>query len=620
MKNREYTIINVYTQANGEKIAVSMLHKTKKGYYEEIKPTAAVEKYGKIEGEINSYWGKLPVVLVPVEQFAALKKEYDVIEYRGPVDRTRIKESKPRPDAMALKLYKAFAADAAAPRRLDTDGYPVEITVDGYRFQSGNGENLLKALKREYNFTKSDIAAAYALTLDNAADDAAEQPAAPVVDVPAADEPDPDAIGEIVTIPANQKNAAAPLIQAAKETGHLIICSVPKAEQPAAPVVEDIAAAVDAHFADMVANAPAAVYTEARAAGIITENEMKNAIYAPAADEQPTAAPSIKNADTPSRQKTAADDFIETGAYPIWYNTELECTSGNGVDFKVVSWGRKQVKVEYYDGQRRIYKVREFIDSVECGNIIVSAPYDTEYMVMLKRKQQPTEQQPAADPAPALTDADVLAAAARIKSNYEAIKQQAAADAYADAITAYCAALEEPAVPAWAPEVITLTPCPAWDDTPAADEQPAPAPRARRRLNIAPRLSRWLHPARWVAVTFVVCLMSGLLLGMNTSTAADAPAAADDIAAVYELAPVTITAAAVTDAPAADAVTPSNEKTASDIAAVTDAPAAADAVTPSSEKTVSDIAAVTDAPAAADAHGLTICAGTAWAYTMMIWA
>jgi hypothetical protein len=511
MKNREYTIIKVYTQANGEKIAVSMLHKTKKGYYEEIKPTAAVEKYGKIEGEIVSYWGKLPVVLVPVEQFAALKKEYEIIEYRGPVECTRIRESKPRPDAAALKLYKVFAADAAAPQE---DAY---ITVDGYRFPSGAGEYLLKALKREYTFTKSDIAAAYALTLDNAAADAAEQPAAPVVDAPAAD----------AVTPANQKN----------ET-------------------------------------------------------------------------------TPANQKTAADEYIETGAFPVWYNSQLECTSGNGVDFKVVSWGRKQVKVEYYDGQRRIYKVQDFINSVENGSIIVSAPYDAEYMAMLKRKQQ----QPAA-----LTDADVLAAAARIKSNYEAMKQQAAADAYADAITAYCDTLEEPAAPAWVPEIITITPCPAWDDTPAADELPAPAPRHRRRLNIAPRLSRWLHPARWVAVAFAVCLLSGLLLGMNTSTAADTDAAADGIAAVYELHPVTVTAAA----------TPANQKTASDITTAT-APAAADAVNPSNQKTASDLATAS-APAADDAgslttapvanglqptppDGLTICAGTVWAYTMMNWA
>lgn len=461
--------------------------------------------------------------------------------------------------------------------------------VDGYTI--GCADAVLKLMKKEgitpaavdraRKKMKKQQPAPAAPVADAPADDV---PAAPVADAPAADEPDPDAIGEIVTIPANQKNAAAdaaeqpaaPLVQAAKETGHLIVCSVPKAEQPAAPVVD-----------------------------------------APAADAVTPA--NQKTETTPANQKTAADEYIETGAFPVWYNTQLECTSGNGVDFKVVSWGRKQVKVEYYDGQRRIYKVRDFINSVENGNIIVSAPYDAEYMAMLKRKQQ----QPAA-----LTDADVLTAAARIKESYEAMKQQATADAYADAITAYCAALEEPAAPAWAPEVITVTPCPVWDDTPAADA--APAPRHRRRLNIAPRLSRWLHPARWVAVTFVVCLLSGLLLGMNTSTAADAPAAAaDDIAAVYELHPVIITAA-LTDAPAA----PSPVKKLAAPSPVKNA--AANAVTLPNQKTASDIATAT-APAADDADslttapaanglqptppdGLTICAGTAWAYTMMNWA
>lgn len=583
MKNREYTIISVYTQANGEKIAVSMLHTTKKGYFETTKPTAAVEKYGKIEGEINSYWGKLPVVLVPVEQFAALKKEYEIIEYRGPVECTRIRESKPRPDAAALKLYKVFAADAAAPRRLDADGYPVEITVNGYRFQSGNGESLLKALKREYNFTKSDIAAADALTLDNTAADTAEQPAAPVVDTPAANDTKP---------------AAAPLIQAAKETGHLIICSVPKAEQPAAPVVEDIAAAVDAHFADMVANAPA--------------------------DDSPT--PSSQKTETPPASQKTAEQLeteriekvitdYECGIYPRWYVKNLHCESDYFFNCDVISWGRKQIKVKNLEtGKNKIFPYDWFIRVVERGKYIVSMPYDAEYMAILKHKQQ----QPAA-----LTDADVLAAAARIKSNYDAMKQQAAADTFADAITAYCAALEQPAAPVWSPEVIILKEQPA---APAVDA--APAPRHRRRMNIAPRLSRWLHPARWVAVAFVVCLLSGFLLGMNTSTAADA--AADDIAAVYELHPVTVTAEAVTDAPAtpspakklaapspvknvvADAVTLPGQKTADDMATAT-APAADDA------DSLTTTPAALLAPAA-DADGLTICAGTAWAYTMMNWA
>ena len=190
----------------------------------------------------------------------------------------------------------------------------------------------------------------------------------------------------------------------------------------------------------------------------------------------------------------------------------------------------------------------------------------------------PTEQKTAP------TDAEVMETAARIRANYEAMKA----------------------------------------DIEAEVEQP----RRRRRLNIATRLSRWLHPARWVAVAFVVCLLSGLLLGMNTSTAADA--AADDIAAVYELHPVTVTAAAVTDAPAA----PSPVKKLATLPTVKNA--AADAVTLSRQKTADDIAtatapaaddadSLTTAPAAplapaADADGLTICEGTPWAYTMMNWA
>jgi hypothetical protein len=111
---------------------------------------------------------------------------------------------------------------------------------------------------------------------------------------------------------------------------------------------------------------------------------------------------------------------------------------------------------------------------------------------------------------------------------------------------------------------------------------------------------------------------------MNTSTAAD------DIAAVYELHPVTVTASSLTDAPAA----PAPVKKLAAPAPVKNA--AADAVTLPNQKTVPDIAtatapaadnadSLTTAPAAplapsTDADGLTICAGTAWAYTMMNWA
>jgi len=596
MKNTEYLIINVYTQANGEKIAVSMLHKTKKGYCEQIKPTAAVEKYGKIEGEINSFWGKLPVVLVPVEQFAALKKEYEIIEYRGPVECTRIRESKPRPDAMALKLYKAFAADAAAPQ---VDAY---ITIDGYRFPSGAGEYMLKALKREYNFTKSDIAAADALTLDNAATDATEQPAAPVVDAPA------DAT----------EQPAAPLVQAAKETGHLIVCSVPKAEQPAAPVVD--APAVDAVTpSNQKTDTPTIKKPKQYADyyGAIVE-------VLEAGNEKETTLIKIKGGamlrvENYSLKPTTA----KKTTLPDWLKVDGMFKEGEST-FTITRVGSRNFDAYETNGNgcycdAAINSLLHQLSQPNYnGNLIIPLPPCPVDDAPVADTLTVTAEQPAA-----LTDADVLAAAARIKENYEAMKQQAAADAYADAITAYCAALDEPAAPAWAPEVITITPCPAWDDMPAADA--APAPR-RRRLNIAPRLSRWLHHARWVAVAFFMCLLSGLLLGMNTSTAADADAAAGDIAAVTD--------APTTPSPVKKLAAPSPVKKLATPSPVKKA--AADAVTLPGQKTASALATAT-APAAADADslttapaanglqptppdGLTICAGTAWAYTMMQWA
>ena len=136
---------------------------------------------------------------------------------------------------------------------------------------------------------------------------------------------------------------------------------------------------------------------------------------------------------------------------------------------------------------------------------------------------------------PAITESTIIEQAARIKAAHETLKAEAereqAAAAFAEAITAYCEELSRPEPLAWEPETIIIP----FEPRPAAEVE---QPRRRHRLNLRPRLSRWLHPARWVAVAFVVCLLSGLLLGMNTSTAAD------DIAAAYELAPVTVTAEA----------------------------------------------------------------------------
>lgn len=232
----------------------------------------------------------------------------------------------------------------------------------------------------------------------------------------------------------------------------------------------------------------------------------------------------------------------------------------------------------------------------------------------------------------AFNDAVILAQAARIKSNYEAMKQQAAAEAFADAITAYCAAMEEPAAPAWAPEIITVTPCPVWDDTPAVDAAPAP-----RRRRFAPRLRPVLRRLGRVAAVVLPLLIVALFMGASTGSTASAPAAvttcqasAATVAQVVELPALTVTASSLTTAPAApspvkklaapspvkkaaaDAVTLPNQKTASALATAT-APAADDADS------------LTTAPAAdglqpTPPDGLTICAGTPWAYTMMNWA
>lgn len=254
---------------------------------------------------------------------------------------------------------------------------------------------------------------------------------------------------------------------------------------------------------------------------------------------------------------------------------------------------------------------------------VVPQPEDPAQCTMIFEAENPTEQKPEpTEQKTAPTDAEVLETAARIRANYESMKAEAereqAAAAFAEAITAYCEELSRPEPLAWEPETIIIP----FEPRPAAEVE---QPRRRHRLNLRPRLSRWLHPARWVAVAFIVCLLSGLLLCMNTSTAA-----ADDIAAAYDLAPVTITAEAPdtfieneapslieNEAPAPSpvkklAALSTVKKAATDIATAT-APTADDADSPTT-------APATATPPAADADGLTICEGTPWAYTMMNWA
>ena len=169
-------------------------------------------------------------------------------------------------------------------------------------------------------------------------------------------------------------------------------------------------------------------------------------------------------------------------------------------------------------------------------------------------------------------------------------------------------------------------------EPPAVVTVSAPYPPAPRRRRFAPRLRPVLRRLGRVAAVVLPLLIVALFIGASTDSTASAPAAdaAEQVAQVVELPAVTVTAAAVTDAPAApspvkklaapspvkkaaaDAVTLPNQKTASDIATAT-APAADDADS------------LTTAPAAdglqpTPPDGLTICAGTAWAYTMMNWA
>ena len=242
-----------------------------------------------------------------------------------------------------------------------------------------------------------------------------------------------------------------------------------------------------------------------------------------------------------------------------------------------------------------------------------------------KTEPNPAEQKPAA-----ATDADVLATAARIRANYEAMQadieaeREQAAAAFAEAITAYCDELSRPEPLAWEPETIIVPFVPR----PAAEVEQQP--RRRHRLNLRPRLSRWLNPVRWVAVVLACCIAAGLLIGASGSHAAADDAAAEVVAQVVELQAVTVTAEApqalieekpqalIEDEPSAPSpvkklAAPSPVKNVAEAAECSSQKTDA-ADSPAGEKTASPMAT------ASDSHGLTICAGTAWAYTMMNWA
>ena len=240
----------------------------------------------------------------------------------------------------------------------------------------------------------------------------------------------------------------------------------------------------------------------------------------------------------------------------------------------------------------------------------------------------PADATPAA---PVVTDADILATAARIKNNYEAMQADIeAANQAAEAAPLPSDMPEPDTTPLYSAADVDAMIEAATADTYTADEVAAMVAdavaqeRARHRRRPAPRL-RPIFRRLWRVAAVVVPLV---VLAMLTASTADdnsrqapaagavamTPAAALPVAVdadtlqVVELPPVTVTAPR----------TPASQKTASTVAdaSPTDEPTAD---TPASQKTDADTLPDTLQPDS-QPHGLTICAGTAWAYTMMNWA
>ena len=638
MKNKENTIVKVYTQADNKKIAISMLL-NKKDYYGRFngKPDAdAVSVFGDVSGVVVSLWGKLPVVLVSIEQFNKLAKQYNVIEYAGPVTGSGVREKKPRPDAAALKLYKILSdiENKCAAGVLDR---LTAVNIDGYKIKPKDAADLLKKLKSAFQFTAADTAAALAMVIDTPADaEPAEQPAA-VADTPA------PAV-EVAEVAAD----APALVQAAKETGHLIICSVPKATPAPAPEVaapvEDIEAAVEAHFADMVANAPA--------------------------DDMPADAVEIipeLSADIPAAPVKNKKEFAEYNGFIVEVLRSWDDNENDPVVIKLKGGARTTVaadKLQPTTAKKTALPAwmipgaivdvksalrpdaepsRHTIESIGTTTVYYTDGYKSmlnyliDYGAPVEQLPEPPAvvvvDMPADAPAPevaAVTDADIYAAAARIRANYEAMQadieadKQRAADMFADAITAYCESIEPPAAPRWEPETIIITPV-------YKDAEPTPAPIHRRRLSL-PRLRPAFRRLLRVAAVVLPLLVFALLTASSQTAAAPADAAA---VAVAEAAPLVADAVADTVvycagelppvevcAPRTPAgqkcCTPSRSKNAVAVADTTAGQKTASRYTPSGQKTAPD--AVADAPQPdSQPHGLTICAGTAWQYTMMNW-
>ena len=638
-----------------------------------------------------------PCYLMPAKMAKLLKPE----EYRpAPTGGSSPAEPKSRPDAATMALYWLLTEAAAF-----ADAEPQRVFENGqYKLIAKEAPGMFKRLKREFNITKADLKT-YPPTVAPAPVQDQQQPepaAAPVADAAAVvftDSMD-DAIeartSEAVTLPDWAVDGVRCVYDSRDDgkltgtaarfhwsaVGHCWLCDFTSGHtsiigalvERMTPVpVEDIEAAVVAHLEDLAANAPA----DDPAADILRAGiETGKVIICSVPKAEPTTPTSEKTEPTPAPVKKPkefaeyhgaivevvehreSDAIIKykygagglanyedlkpttakKTALPEWLQSFCILETKSGI-FRLDAVGQKNMHYYRPDGFYYSSSVARFIDSY--GHTVKNWHIDPEFA--------PEETEPDPDaigeiettPAEqknAPTDAEVMETAARIRANYEAMQadieaeREQAAAAFAEAITAYCEELSRPEPLAWEPETIIIP----FEPRPAAEVE---QPRRRHRPNLRPRLSRWLHPARWVAVAFVVCLLSGLLLGMNTSTAADA--AADDIAAAYALAPVTVTAEAPDTFIEDKAPRLIEDKAPRLIEDKAPAPApvknaAADAVTLPGQKTASDIAtatapaadnadSLTTAPAAplapaADADGLTICDGTPWAYTMMNWA
>lgn len=308
---------------------------------------------------------------------------------------------------------------------------------------------------------------------------------------------------------------------------------------------------------------------------------------------------------------------------------------------------------KYDNRAEAVEEMKKYVNNTlsPLGNVIVTFTDPEEHPDRKPRTYQPAAEPapaPAAEPVPAadaeaveawqneqaaatVTDADVLATAARIKSLYDTMTAEAAplpSDMpEPDTTPLYTAADVEAMIEAATADTYTA------DEVAAMVADAVAQERARHRRRQAPRL-RPIFRRLWRVAAVVVPLV--VLAMLTASTAADnsrqapaadavamTPAAALPVAVdadtlqVVELPPVTVTVPR-TPSGQKTGLTPSGQKTAAAVAdaSPTDEPTAD---TPAGQKTDADTIPDTLQPDS-QPHGLTICEGTAWAYTMMNWA